>query len=70
MEHKLIHDLWYREVQYFIHKDSSTIPILSRTNLIPRIDTYFFKIQSNIVLLGLPRGLFTVALTDYFLTVV
>ena len=29
---------------------SSIIPILSRVNLTPRIDTYFFKIHSNIVL--------------------
>ena len=30
------------------------IPILSRTNPIPRIDTYFFKIDSNIVLTSTP----------------
>ena len=46
-----------------MHKGSPIIPILSRVNPIPRIDTYFFKINSNIVLrLGLPKGLFPVGL--------
>ena len=36
------------------------IPIHSRINPIPRIDTYFFNIYSNIVYLrqDLPKGLF------------
>ena len=32
------------------HKGSKIIPILSRINPIPRINTYFFMIHSNIVL--------------------
>ena len=32
-----------------IHKGSPIIPILSRIYAIPHIDTYFFKIHSNIV---------------------
>ena len=46
-----------------IHKGSQIIPILSRINPIPRIDTYLFKVHSNIVFplrLGLPKGLFSV----------
>ena len=41
------------------------IPILSRINPIPRIDTYFFKVHSNIVLpssLGFLNGLFPAGL--------
>ena len=45
-----ITDLWHPEVQYRIHKGSPAIPILSGINPIPYIDTYFFKIHSNIVL--------------------
>ena len=37
----------------------SIIPILSRLNPIPRIDTYLFKVHSNIVL---PKGPFPVGL--------
>ena len=33
----------------------SLIPMLSRINPIPRIDTYFFKVHSNIVLPTKPR---------------
>jgi hypothetical protein len=33
-----------------MHKGSPIIPILNRINPIPRIDTYFFKVYSNIVL--------------------
>ena len=40
-------------------KGSPIIPILSRINLIPRIDTYPFKVHSNIVL---PKGFFPVGL--------
>ena len=43
------------EVQRRIHKSSPTIPIVSRNNTIPRIDTYLFKIHSNIVLPSTPR---------------
>ena len=42
------------------HKDSLIIHILSRINPIPRFDTYFFKVLSNIVShirLDLPKGL-------------
>ena len=38
------------EVQCRIHKGSLIIPILSRINPIPRIDTYLFKVHSNIIL--------------------
>ena len=38
------------KVQYRIHKGFQIIPILSRINPIPRIDTYFFKVHSNIAL--------------------
>ena len=31
-------------------------------NPIPRIDTYLFKVHTNIVRLGLPKGLFPVGL--------
>jgi hypothetical protein len=51
------------EVQSRIHKGSPIIPILNQINPIPRIDTYFFKIRSNIVItnrLDLPKGLFPV----------
>jgi hypothetical protein len=36
------------------------IPILSGINPIPSIDTYLFKVHSNFVGLGLPKGLFPV----------
>ena len=42
-------------------KGSPIIPILSRMNPIPRIDIYFFKFHSNIVLP--PKGLFPVGLS-------
>ena len=57
--------LWNPEVQCHIHKGSPIIPILSRINPIPRIDTHFFKIHSNIILhlrLGFPKGLFPVGI--------
>ena len=44
-----------------IHKGSPIIPILGRINPISRIDTYFFKFPSNIVVhlrFSLPKGLF------------
>ena len=46
---------------------SPIIPILSRINLIPRIDTYFFKVHSNLILsshlhLGFSKRLFLVGL--------
>ena len=43
------------ELQCRFHKVSPIIPILSRINPILRIDTYFFKIPSNIVLPSLHR---------------
>ena len=45
----------------------SGIPILSRINPVPHIETNFFKIHSDIVLPStqvLPRGLFLVILTN------
>ena len=62
-----LHGLWNPEVQFRIYKGSPVIPILSRINQIPRIDTYFFKIRSNNVLhlcLGLPKSLFPVGLSN------
>ena len=55
------------EVQRRIHKGSPIIPILSRNNLILRIDIYFYKIHSILILsyrlrLGLPNGFFPVGL--------
>ena len=38
-----------------LSKGTPIIPILSRINPIPRIDAYFFKIHSNIVLPSTPR---------------
>jgi len=65
-----LHGLCNPEVQCRIHKGSPIIPILSRINTIPRIDTYLFKVHSNIVLpptvcLGLPKGLFPVGLPTF-----
>ena len=40
----------YPEVWSRIHKGPPITPILNRINPIPRIDTYFFEIHSNIVL--------------------
>ena len=37
-------------VQFHIHKEPPRIPILCRISPIPRIDNYFFKINSDIVL--------------------
>ena len=37
------------------HKGFTIIPIMSRINPIPRIDTYLFKVHSNIVLPSTPR---------------
>ena len=53
------------EVQCRIHKGSPIIPILSRINPIPRIDTIsarFILILSSHLHLGLPKGLFPVDL--------
>ena len=36
-------------------RGSPIIPILSKINQIPRVDTYFFKVHSNIVLPSTPR---------------
>ena len=36
------------------HSQGLIIPILSRINPIPRVDTYFLKVQSNIVLPSTP----------------
>ena len=50
-----LHGLWDPEVQCSIHKGSPIIPILSWINPITRIDTYLFKVHSNIVLPSTPR---------------
>ena len=46
---------WNPEVECWIHKGSQIIHILSRINPIPRFDTYFCKIHSNIVLPSMPK---------------
>ena len=51
----LLHGLWNPEDQCRIHKGSPIIPILSRINPNTRIDTYLFKVHSNIVLPSTPR---------------
>ena len=51
-----LHDLGDPEVQCRIHKGSPIIPTLSQINPIPHIITYFFKVQSNIVLPSTPRS--------------
>ena len=47
----------YRTLRFnvHIHKDSLIIPILCGINPIPRADTYFFKIYSNIALPSTPK---------------
>ena len=50
-----LHGLCKPEVQWRIHKGSPIIPILSRIKSFPRIDTYLFKVHSNIVLPSTPR---------------
>ena len=53
------------EVQCHIHKGSPVIPILSRINPIPCIDTHFLRsilILSSHLCLSLPKGLFPVGL--------
>ena len=52
----LLYGLWNLEVQCRIHKGPPIIPILSRISLIPHIDTYFFKIYSDIVLPSMLRS--------------
>jgi hypothetical protein len=49
-EEILTNSIVYGIVQCRIHEGSSIFPILSRIDPIARIDTYFFKIYSNIVL--------------------
>ena len=43
------------KVECRIHKGSPIIPILSRINPIPRIDTHLFKVHSNTLLPSTPR---------------
>ena len=47
--------LWNPEAQYRIHKGSPITPILNEIKSIPRIDTYFFNIHSNVVIPSAPR---------------
>ena len=59
---------WNQKVQYPINKDFPKIHNHSLINLIPHIDTYFFKINSNIILsshlrLSLAKNLFPVGLS-------
>jgi hypothetical protein len=61
-ERLTLHGLWNPEVQCRIHEDSPIIPILSRINPITRIDTYLFKVHSNIVLPSTPKELFPAGL--------
>ena len=42
-------------IGYLINKGSPIIAILSRIKPVPRTDTHFFKIYSNIVLPSTPR---------------
>ena len=44
-----LHDLCNPEIQCRTHKFPLIIPVLNRINPIPRIDTYFFTVHSNIV---------------------
>ena len=60
-----LHGLWNPEVQSRIHKGYPIIPILSRINPIPPINSYLIKIHSNIVphlRLGLRKGIFIAGL--------
>ena len=50
LSYNKLYGLWNLEVQLCILKGSPIIPILSRINPIPQIDTYLFKVHSNIVL--------------------
>ena len=50
----------------WVDSGSPIDPILGRVNLVTRIDTYLFKIHSNIappLRLGLPNGFFPVGLS-------
>ena len=60
-----LHGLWNPEVQCRIHKDPPINLILSRIYPIPRIDTYFFKILSSHLRLGLPEDILTFFHSDY-----
>ena len=56
------------QVQCRILKGCPITPFLSRINPIPRIDTYLFKIHSNIILhllLALPKGFLQVYLVKF-----
>ena len=56
-----LHGLWNPEVQSRISKGPPIIPILSRINPVPHIDTYSLRsilIFSSHLRLGLPKGLF------------
>ena len=43
-------------------QELSNNPVMSRTNLIPCNNFYFFQVHSNIVLSTTPKGLFPVGL--------
>ena len=48
-------DLSKPEIQFHIHKSSPILPTLILINPIPRIETYFFNIHSNIAHPSTPR---------------
>ena len=49
MHYNQLQGLWDPKVQCRIHKGSPILPTLSRINLIPRTDTYFIKVHSDMV---------------------
>ena len=51
---RYLYGLWNLEVQCRIYKGAPVISIPSRINQIPRIGTYFFKINSIIILPSTP----------------
>ena len=59
--HEAVYSITTHSMAYcHIHKGSPIIPILSRINPIPSIDTYFLRsiqILSSHLRIGLPRGL-------------
>ena len=50
-----LHVLWKLSIECRIHTSPPVIPILNQINPFPRIDSNFFDIYSNIVLLRVPK---------------